>query len=199
MRLTWAPTPASSCAKASGASATGVPISAPIWRACSCSYSGAVAVCPASWKVASWPNRVTPIDLASGAGSTIAPTPPNGVSSAWRTSVPPSLARLESAPTSSTDSLPRGPDALASASSSGAAVRTPGIPRTRASVLCGKPCGSRASSCSVASPAIPCVSSPTELCRLELDTCEANSSATPAAIPSTARHSCARRARRRTR
>ena len=72
-----------------------------------------------------------------------------------RTSAPPSADRLGSAPTSSTDALPRGPIAFAPASSSGAATRTPGMLRTRASVLCGKPCGSRASSCSVALPAIP--------------------------------------------
>ncbi len=100
------------------------------------------------------------------------------------------LTRLESAPISSTDSLPSGPIAFALASSSGAAMRTPGMARTRASMLCGKPCGSRASSCSVASPAIPCESWVTELCRLELETCEANSSATPAAMPTTAKHSC---------
>ena len=95
-----------------------------------------------------------------------------------------------SAPISCTEALPRGPLACAPASSTGAATRTPGIARTRASVAAGKPCGSRASSCSVALPAIPRESWETELCRLELATCEANSSATPAAMPRTAKHSC---------
>ena len=61
------------------------------------------------------------------------------------------------------------------------------------------PWGSRASSCSVALPVMPWDSCATELERLWLATCEANSNATPAAMPMTAKHSCTRRARTRTR
>src|ERR1700728_2597099 len=46
---------------------------------------------------------------------------------------------------------------------------------------------------------MPLLSCPTELDRLALAICEANNSATPAAMPTTAKHSCNARARSRTR
>ena len=199
MRLTRPPSPVISCTNDSGASATGLETSGPICLADSVAYSGAWTVCPATWKVTSWPNLRTPMVLERVAGSTTAPIPPNGASWLSWASVPPSSFRLVSAPTICTDSLPFGPIAFAPASSSGAATRTPGMWRTWVSTLSGKPVGLRASSCRLARPTIPCESSATEFCRLELETSEANSSATPAAIPTTAKHSCRNRARKRTR
>ncbi len=183
----------------SGATAIGLSISGPIWEARSCSYSGSRSRRPAIAKVASTPNLVTPMWRARGAGSSTAPKPEKGVSEVCCTSVPPSAARLRSAPTSSIEADPRGPEICAEASSSGAAARTPGIARTRRSIVSGKPCGSRASSCRVAFPTIPRESCATEEDRLEVATCEANRSATPAAMPSTAKPSWSARARRRTR
>ncbi len=127
----------------------------------------------------------------AGAGSAIACCAASCAAEKRRSSAPAKCAKRGSVPIRSTDRwVPVGPITFACCSSTGSALSTPGTSRTAPSSRSSKPPGPRASSWNCVLPTSWLLSWETEWVRLVLATWEANSRATPIAIPMIAKHSC---------